>query len=123
MGLTKSARAAASTTAEIPRPTTLPGTPLAITSLTFSPPSAPHPPVTLTIHNLPSQTAASIFLEAECETEEVLRDFLAGCLPEGVGGDVKYMGWDGEESSWEGLERTRKASQMLVRLLRESGLT
>lgn len=76
MGLTKTARAAASTTAEIPRPTTLPGTPLLLTSITFSDPS-------LTIHTLPSPTAPTIFLEAE------ERSFLDECLPDF--GERKYF--------------------------------
>lgn len=129
MGLTKSARAAASTTAEIPRPTVLPGTSLALTSLTFPLPNAPHPQVTLSIHFLPSPSAASIFLEGEMESEgdkeEMmgnLRAFLDGCLPEGNLGEKKYMSWEGEDSAWEGVERTRKVSHMLVRMLREGSL-
>lgn len=135
MGITKSARAAASTTAEVSRPTALPGTALLLTSFTFAPPATPHPPVLLTVHNLPTATPASIFLEAELESEEEpdlqdeaemqrsLQAFLEGCLPEGVEGIRKYAMWDedAQKTSWQGVERTRKASQMLARLLRDGG--
>ena len=89
LGYTKAARAAASTTAEIARPTILPGSTMILTSTSFPIPLSPHPPVSLTIHNLPTATAASIFLEVDIDCqdaetrEEKLRNFLSGCLPEG----------------------------------------
>jgi hypothetical protein len=109
MGLTKTARAAASTTAEIPRPTVLAGTPLILTSITFITPT-----VTLTIHNLPSPTAPAIFLEADGTDEMEVRDFLDGCVPDF--GDRKYHHVEGE-----GLQKTRNASQLLVVALRQGG--
>ncbi|WVF66635.1 hypothetical protein IAT40_001375 [Kwoniella sp. CBS 6097] len=65
MGLTKSARATASTTSSLPTPTPLPGSTLLLTLLTFTPASPPSPPVILRVYILPNPTAGSIFLEAE----------------------------------------------------------
>ncbi|RSH89504.1 hypothetical protein EHS25_002054 [Saitozyma podzolica] len=126
MGLTKSARAAASTTAETPRPTPLPGTSSILTSLTFPPLSSPSPPLALTIHNLPNASASTIFLEAEYEgssdpsfAEPILREFLEGCVPGGIG-EIKFMSSE-SGGEWTGIERSRRATEMLARTLREGG--
>jgi hypothetical protein len=148
MGLTKSARAvrpskynlairltpkAALTTAEAARPNPLPGISLVLASLTFPSLSPPSPPITLTIHNLPNPNASSIFLEAELEgvadvalADAILREFLQGCLPEGIGGESKFVvpghGSETEvDSGWSGVERTKRATEMLARTLREGG--
>jgi hypothetical protein len=117
---------AASTTAETPRPTPLPGTSSILTSLTFPPLSSPSPPLALTIHNLPNASASTIFLEAEYEgssdpsfAEPILREFLEGCVPGGIG-EIKFMSSE-SGGEWTGIERSRRATEMLARTLREGG--
>ncbi|EKD01652.1 hypothetical protein A1Q2_04023 [Trichosporon asahii var. asahii CBS 8904] len=66
LGLSKSARVQASTTAQAAAPTPLSGTPFVLTSLAFPPAmGTTMPPVALSLHVLPGGTAQTIFLEAE----------------------------------------------------------
>lgn len=66
LGLSKSARVQASTTAQAAAPTPLSGTPFVLTSLAFPPAMGTSmPPVALSLHVLPGGTAQTIFLEAE----------------------------------------------------------
>lgn len=66
LGLSKSARVQASTTAQAAAPTPLSGTPFVLTSLAFPPAmGSSMPPVALSLHVLPGGTAQTIFLEAE----------------------------------------------------------
>ena len=142
MGFTKSAKSAASTTAQTSglTQTQLPGQNQLLTTFTFPPLAAPAPALVLNIHNLPSPTASTIFLEVEYAgepgrsmTDEVLKEFVEGCLPGNIPGTVKYHRWraerDGqsvdskeEKKGWEGLERTRRATYLLARALREGGM-
>ncbi|KAK4687595.1 hypothetical protein P7C73_g2510, partial [Tremellales sp. Uapishka_1] len=125
LGLSKSARATASTTAQLPVPTPLPGTPYALTTLTFPPLASPLPPISLSVHNLPIAAAGSILLSASSDydvDENVLRDFLSGCIPDGVDGERKWFLFEGDDERWEGLEKFRRESELLGRCLRESSL-
>lgn len=129
LGLSKQARAGASTTGQAAAPTPLSGTSLVITTLAFPPPSHPQPPLTLSVHILPN-AASTIFLEAEWEgaapggsSRAVLEEFLRGCVPDGVQGDAKFMAWEGEENGldgWAGVEKTRRITSLLARALRDS---
>ena len=54
----------------------------------------------------------------------VLKEFLEGCLPDGVGGERKFTEWEeGErrEGVWEGVERSRRVLALLAQCLREKG--
>ncbi|ORX41249.1 hypothetical protein BD324DRAFT_648129 [Kockovaella imperatae] len=72
MGLSKSAKSAASATATQSSlvPTPLPGQSLLITSFAFPPLSPPGPQMVVTVHSLPAPTASSIFLEIEHGTSK-----------------------------------------------------
>ncbi|BEJ13430.1 hypothetical protein CspHIS471_0306040 [Cutaneotrichosporon sp. HIS471] len=129
LGLTKQGRAGASTTGQAAQPSRLPGSSLAITTLTFPPPSHPQPPLALSVHVLPN-AASTIFLEAEWEganpsdaNRAVLEEFLRGCVPDGVQGTGKVLTWEGAEGEgWTGLEKTRRMTTVLCRALRESNM-
>ncbi|WRT63296.1 uncharacterized protein IL334_000201 [Kwoniella shivajii] len=136
MGLTKSARATASTTSSLPTPTALPGSSLLLTVLTFSPSPPPFShPIILRIFILPNPSASSIFLEAEYtypksssdldsvdagKPEEVCKSFLEGCLIEGqILGEKKWSYLD-EQGGWEGIQRNKKSIFSLAQSLREA---
>ncbi|CAD6582282.1 MAG: hypothetical protein TREMPRED_003253 [Tremellales sp. Tagirdzhanova-0007] len=136
LGMTKSARATASTTSQLPEPTPLPGNQFLLTSLIFQPLPRPNPPLVLTVHILPNPTAPTIFLEAEYSglansavAKSVLREFLDSCLPERVEGEKFYLPSESPESGdqrakgREGIERTRRSTTLLVRRLREAGIS
>jgi hypothetical protein len=58
-------------------------------------------------------------------TEAVLKEFLGDCIPEHVGGEMKWWMWNEEEQvndGWEGTEKSRKATQLLARCLRDSSI-
>ena len=133
---------AASTTASAPVPTVLPGQAFALSTFTYLPTPAPLPPITLSIHNLPSPTAPTVLLEAELgETsdssgnptprdEAMLKELLEGCLPMGLEGSVQYLpivdeaeaseGKD-NEGVWDGVERTKRVTMALAKALRGMG--
>ncbi|TXT07299.1 hypothetical protein VHUM_03469 [Vanrija humicola] len=139
LGLSKSARAAASTTAQAATPTPLTGTPLVLTTLAFPPTAHPQPALSLSVHILPNASAQTILLEGEWEgaradeaggAEAVLREFLLGCVPEGVVGETKFFTWAkdggsadpalGGAEGWVGVEKSRRMTMLLARALRES---
>ncbi|RSH80228.1 uncharacterized protein EHS24_008801 [Apiotrichum porosum] len=131
LGLSKSARAAASTTAQAAAPTPLTGTPLILTTLAFPPTAHPHPSLSLSVHILPNANAQTIFLEGEWDgavpaeaATSVLKEFLLGCVPEGVAGDARFMSWEGADEcgleGWTSVEKTRRMTMLLTRALRES---
>ncbi|KAL1406930.1 hypothetical protein Q8F55_006342 [Vanrija albida] len=139
LGLSKSARAAASTTAQAATPTPLTGTPLVLTTLAFPPTAHPQPALSLSVHILPNASAQTILLEGEWEgarpeegggAEAVLREFLLGCVPEGVVGETRFFTWAkdggsedpslGGAEGWVGVEKSRRMTMLLARALRES---
>ncbi|WWD22778.1 hypothetical protein CI109_107271 [Kwoniella shandongensis] len=146
MGLTKAARATATSTASTAIPTPLPGTSLLLTTLTFPPLSSPLPPIILRVYIVPNPLAQSIFLEAEYqssssvssaypesgglsieqrrEQDMILREFLEGCLVDEIGGEKKFVSLSTgseDETMWEGVDRGKKAMFALAKTLRESG--
>lgn len=139
LGLNKSARAAASTTAQTAAPTPLAGSPLMLTTLTFPPMPHPQPAIILSVHILPNASAQTIFLEAEWDgatsfstSQAILREFLLGCVPIDVPGEPKFVSWDekrgsGKEeneaedlSGWVGVEKTKRITFLLAQAMRES---
>lgn len=131
LGLSKQARAGASTTGQAAAPTPLSGTSMVITTLAFPAPAHPQPHIKLSAHILPN-SAATIFLEAEWDgpgpgaaSQEVIQEFLQGCIPDGVVGDARFLAWEGEENGlddWSGIERIRRVTSLLCRALRESNI-
>jgi hypothetical protein len=79
----------------------------------------------------------TIFLDAEWESaldmetaRAVLREFLLGCLPVDVQGDVRFSYWEdsgapgatadvGDPAGWMGVERMRRITFLLAKALRE----
>ena len=128
VGLTKSARAAASTTAQSATPTPLAGTPFLVTSLTFPPLAPPMPQIVLTVHNLSSAASTTIFVEGELVgahdpqlAREILRECLDECVPDGLGGTKVFHEWEGAEAdSWESTEKEKRMTMLLARCLREA---
>lgn len=53
---------------------------------------------------------------------EILREFLGACIPDGAGGDYKWYADSEGEGGWEGTERQRKLTLLLGRCLREGGM-
>ncbi|ORY23547.1 hypothetical protein BCR39DRAFT_549124 [Naematelia encephala] len=149
LGLTKAARAAATTTgSSLPTPTPIPGTSHLLTSLTYPPLPTPLPTIRLTVHILPTTSSSSpqsIILEGEfvrdtalphsrhSYQETILRECLEGCIPVGTG-EIRWFTWDAkndkddenkhddDEKSWQGIERTRRASYLLAKCLKESSI-
>jgi hypothetical protein len=127
---------AASTTAQQAAPTPLSGIITSLQSFSFPALSSPQPPISLTFHSPPSQHSNTIFLEAEYADsssesgaldviETILKEFLLGCIPDHAGGERRWWIWDegeGSKDGWEGSERTRRATQLLGRCLRENGI-
>jgi hypothetical protein len=57
--------------------------------------------------------------------EAVLKEFLGDCIPDHVGGEMKWWICNEEEqdcNGWEGTEKSRKATQLLARCLRDSSI-
>lgn len=123
---------AASTTAQQATPTALSGTLASVQSYLFPPLPSPHPPISLIVHSIPTNHTSIIVLEAEYSddtgmeaevVETILKEFLEGCIPDHAGGERKWYIWDeGEDSEWEGTEKSRKATQLLARCLRDSAV-
>lgn len=126
LGLSKAARAAASTSSTPPQPTPVAGTALGLTTLAFPPTAHPLPALNLSVHILPNHAANTIFLEGEWDGgggeagTEVLREFLRGCVPD-VPGETKFLEWDEDVGDWSGVEKTRRVTKLLAQALRESG--
>lgn len=124
-------------TAQQPIPVVLPGTSYLISSLHFPPLQSPYPSILLTMHNLGTPSPSAIYLEAEWlgDTKGIssdlivntLKEFLQGCLPEGVGGEKRFHQWESEtlkdvSLGWEGIERTKRSAFLLARSLRQGGM-
>lgn len=138
---------AASTTAEKATATQLAGTLFNLSSFTFPPLASPYPTIILSVHVLPGPQVGMIILEAELLDDhlpgaseaagdtagergdmavEVLTEFMEGCIPDvplalgGASSVVKIVN-PGVRREDGGVERTRKVSMALGRMLREAG--
>ena len=66
--------------------------------------------------------------------ETILKEFMLGCLPENVKGTKRFIMWDETKkrstgpgmpdgaAGWQGIERTRRATFLFARCLREGSL-
>ncbi|OCF42153.1 hypothetical protein I317_04004 [Kwoniella heveanensis CBS 569] len=117
MGLTKSARATASTTSSLPTPTPLPGSTLLLTLLTFAPASPPSPPVILRVYILPNPTAGSIFLEAEYAAAGSAAGAGSGpssSLPFNANGSGNNLDSQGRGDTWDWDDEQRHTGSSMV---------
>ncbi|AFR92570.1 hypothetical protein C343_00447 [Cryptococcus neoformans C23] len=132
MGLTKAARTTASQTSSTPVPTSLPGSTLLMTVLTFNALPSPLPPVILRLYILPNQSASSIFLEGEYEgiadgkseeeMEEEVKKYLESCLITDLLGERRWIDCSrGHENwrAWNNAERNKYAMLTLAKTLRQ----
>ncbi|KIY37009.1 hypothetical protein I305_00098 [Cryptococcus gattii E566] len=131
MGLTKAARTTASQTSSTPVPTSLPGSTLLMTVLTFNALPSPTPPVILRLYILPNQTATSIFLEGEYagsadgkseeELEEEVKKYLEGCLIADLLGERRWIDCSRRHNwrAWNDAERNKHAMLTLAKTLRQ----
>ncbi|KAL0253917.1 hypothetical protein I308_101295 [Cryptococcus tetragattii IND107] len=131
MGLTKAARTTASQTSSTPVPTSLPGSILLMTVLTFNALPSPTPPVILRLYILPNQTATSIFLEGEYagsadgkseeELEEEVKKYLESCLITDLLGERRWIDCSRRHNwrAWNDAERNKHAMLTLAKTLRQ----
>lgn len=132
MGLTKAARTTASQTSSTPVPTSLPGSTLLMTVLTFNALLSPQPPVILRLYILPNQSASSIFLEGEYagsvdgkseeEIEGEVKKYLESCLITDLLGERRWIDCSrGQENwrAWDDAERNKCAMLTLAKTLRQ----
>jgi hypothetical protein len=57
--------------------------------------------------------------------EEILKEFLGGCIPDGAGGEYKWWTWGDDDigvDGWEGTERQRRLTQLLGKCMREGAI-